>query len=79
MPAPSPVLISLPAGAAVVEVAQDLEAVGDDLVRFAALHVHDEADAAGIVLEPRDRRGPVCPVRFGLWGLLAARQSEIGT
>ena len=41
------------AGAAVVQVAQDLQPVLDHLVRLAAFHVHDEADAAGIVLEPR--------------------------
>ena len=37
-------------GAAMVEVLQDLEALGDDRVRLAVLHVGDEADAAGILL-----------------------------
>ncbi len=39
--------------AAVLEVAEDLQRVGDDLVRLAALDVGDEADAAGILVEPR--------------------------
>ena len=38
------------AGAAAVEVAEDLEGVLDDLVRLAALDIHDEADATGVVL-----------------------------
>ncbi len=37
-------------GAAVLEVLQDPQRVGDDLVRLAPLHVGDEADAAGVVL-----------------------------
>jgi hypothetical protein len=40
-------------GAAVVEVAEDLQRLLQDLVRLAALHVHHEADAAGVVLKPR--------------------------
>jgi hypothetical protein len=44
MPQPSPSF------AAVVEVEENLQALGDDLVRLAVLHVGDEADAAGIVL-----------------------------
>ena len=39
--------------AAVLEVGEDLERVGDDLMRLAALEVGDEADAAGIVLVRR--------------------------
>lgn len=39
--------------AAMVEVDENLDALLDDLVGLLALHVHDEADAAGIVLELR--------------------------
>src|SRR5688572_3310574 len=39
------------ARAAMIEVLEDLDALLDDGIRFAALDVHDEADAAGIVLE----------------------------
>ena len=39
--------------AAMVEVLEDLDALLDDGVRFAALDVHDEADAAGVMLELR--------------------------
>ena len=53
MPAPSPVFASRPAGAAVLQVDQHLETPLDDRVRPAALDVHDEADAAGVVLEAR--------------------------
>ena len=35
-----------------VEVAQDLQRVGENAVGFAALDVDDETDAAGIVLKP---------------------------
>ena len=38
-------------GAAVVEIGENLECVRDDLVRFPALHIDDEADPAGIVLK----------------------------
>ena len=41
------------AGAAVVEVLQDLDGLLEDLVRLASLDVDDEADAAGVVLELR--------------------------
>jgi hypothetical protein len=41
------------AGTAMVEVPENLEAILEYLVRLAALHVHDEADAAGIVLRAR--------------------------
>ncbi len=41
------------AGAAMVEVLEDLDALFDDGVRFATLDVHDEADAAGVMLELR--------------------------
>jgi hypothetical protein len=34
-----------------VEVDEDLDALLDDLVGLLALHVHHEADAAGVVLE----------------------------
>src|SRR6185312_786512 len=40
------------AGAAVVEVTQDLDGLLQDPVGFASLHVHDETDAAGLVLVP---------------------------
>src|SRR5690606_15695050 len=40
-------------GAAMRQVLEDEEAVLDDLVRLLALHVGDEADAAGIVLVAR--------------------------
>ena len=38
-------------GAAVIEVGEHLERIGDDLMRFPALHIDDEADAAGIMLK----------------------------
>ena len=38
------------AGATVLQVLQDLERLSDDVVRLAALDVHDEADPAGIAL-----------------------------
>ena len=41
------------AGAAVVEILQDLERLQQNLVGLAAFHVHDKADAAGIVLKLR--------------------------
>ena len=37
--------------AAVFEIAENAERVGDDLVRFPALDVGDEADAAGILFQ----------------------------
>src|ERR1019366_8358933 len=40
-------------GPAVVEVLQYLYRLLQDLVRLAPLHVHDEADSAPVVLEPR--------------------------
>ena len=40
------------AGAAVVEVPEDLERVGKNLVRFAAVHIDHEAHSAGLVFEP---------------------------
>ena len=51
--------------AAVFEVAQDVQRVGDDLMRLLALDVGDEADAAGIlfqrgIVESLGRRTPVC-------------------
>ena len=39
-----------PDRAAMVEIDQDLQALFEDVVRLAVLHVGDEADAAGIVL-----------------------------
>ena len=39
------------AGAAVVQIREDLQALLQDRVRFAALDVDDEADAAGVMLE----------------------------
>ena len=41
------------AGAAMIEVLEDLDALLDDGVRFASLDVHDEADATGVMLELR--------------------------
>ena len=41
------------AGAAVIEIHEDLQALLHDLVGLAALDVDDEADAAGVVLELR--------------------------
>ena len=52
-PAPSPVLVSAAAGAAMIEILQDLERLLQDPMRLAALDVDDETDAAGIVLEAR--------------------------
>ena len=52
-PAPSPVSVLGAAGAAVIEIGEDLQALLQDPVRFAALDVDDEADAAGVVLERR--------------------------
>jgi len=40
------------ARATMIEVAQDLDGLLQDPVGFAALHVHDETDAAGLVLVP---------------------------
>src|ERR1019366_3117910 len=40
-------------GATMVEVAQHLDRLLQDAVGFPALHVDDEADAAGLVFEPR--------------------------
>jgi hypothetical protein len=42
-----------PDRAAVVEIDEDLQALGDDRVRPAVRHVGDEADAAGIMLVAR--------------------------
>jgi hypothetical protein len=54
--------------AAMFEVAQDVERVGDDLMRPLALDVGDEADAAGILFQRKvveaDRLGP--PTMFAL-------------
>ena len=38
---------------AVAQIHKDRESLTDDLVRFAALYVDDEADAAGLMFEPR--------------------------
>ena len=51
MPAPSPVLTSLPDAPAVLEVAQGADALAHDVVAAQALHVDDEVDAARVVLE----------------------------
>ena len=40
-------------GTAMVQVAEDLQTVGDHLVRLAAMHIDHEADATGLVLEER--------------------------
>ena len=66
--------------AAVFEVAQDAERVGDDLMRLHALDVGDEADAAGIFLERRvvqafGRRTPAELARdFGRFRIRGRRQ-----
>ena len=44
--------------AAMFEIAENVERVGDDLVRLLALDIGDEADAAGILFQRRDRRDP---------------------
>ena len=63
------VLLSSMPGAAVVEVAENLERVGDDLVRLAAVHIDHEADTAGLVFEER-----IVEALFGReTGLLAGR------
>ena len=41
------------AGAAVLQVNEDLQRIADDVVRLAVLEIDDEADAAGIVLVAR--------------------------
>ena len=48
------------ARAAMVEVPQHLDRLLQDVVRFAALDVDDEADAAGLVLEPRIVKTLLC-------------------
>ena len=53
MPAPSPASGSAPDGAAVGQIAQDLQPLLDDRVAFLALDVRNEADAAGVVLVGR--------------------------
>ena len=52
-PAPSPVSRIAAAGAAVRQVDQNLNALEDDVVRFLALEIRNEADSAGIVLVAR--------------------------
>ena len=44
--------------AAMLEIAEDVDRVGDDLMRLLALDVGDEADAAGILFQREDRRDP---------------------
>ena len=53
MPAPSPVFGLAAARAAMIEVHQNLQRVAHQLVGFLALHVDDEAEAAGVVLKLR--------------------------
>ena len=53
MPAPSPVLASQPQAPRCAQVHQHLQRLLDDRVRAPALDVHDEADAAGVVLVER--------------------------
>jgi len=71
-------------GAAVVEVAQHLQAVRDHLVRLAAVHIDDEADAAGLVFEPRIvealfGRQTWSTARQGTgWRLIAGGGSRVG-
>jgi len=40
------------AGAAVLEIVEDLDRLADHVVAFAAVQIDDEADAAGVVLVP---------------------------
>ncbi len=47
-----------PAGTAVRQVDQDLNALQDNVVRLLALDVHHEADTTGIVFVLPDRTGP---------------------
>ena len=71
--------------AAVVEVDQNLQALFEDVVRLAVLHVGDEADAAGIMLvggivERLGRRRQRVPARVGLLEVAAQlieRRSEL--
>ena len=55
---------------AMVEVAQDLQAVGHDPVRLAPVHVDDEAHPAGVVLEER--------IVQALFGRLAGGATRLG-
>ncbi|OIQ64992.1 hypothetical protein GALL_534500 [mine drainage metagenome] len=41
-----------PDGAAMIQILEDFQALRDDIVRFSALDIHDEAHAARIVLVP---------------------------
>ena len=81
-PAPSPVSALGARGAAVVEVAERADAVLDDLVARAALHVDDEVDAAGVVLEAGVvealGRGPAERRRLGCSDA-ARRGSRVGS
>jgi hypothetical protein len=52
------------AGAAMHEVAQHGQRLRHDLVRAAALHVHHEADAAGVVLGGRIIEALLCLALF---------------
>ena len=61
-------------GAAVFQIAENLQAIFDDLVRLAALDVGDEADAAGVLVE----RGVVEALaqrRAGIGGRAARSQT----
>jgi hypothetical protein len=82
--------VGLGAGcAAVVQVLQDLDRLLQDLVRLAALDVDHEADAAGVVLEPRVvealLRGQAVGLRAagrawsGLVGISGKRDSQAGS
>ena len=72
--------------AAMLEIAEDAERVGDDLMRLAALDVGDEADAAGIlfqagIVKPLGRRAPadLGPGRLGArWRARRRTVSESG-
>ncbi|WDT80093.1 MAG: hypothetical protein MPW14_23795 [Candidatus Manganitrophus sp.] len=59
MPAPSPVQGSQPTAPRWSRFSSDLQPIVNDVVGTAALDVGQEADAAGIVLELRDRKGLV--------------------
>ena len=69
MPQPSPSIGIGADRAAMVEVDEDLQALLDDGVRLAVLHVGDEADAAGVLLVRR----VVEPWRAGRPGSRTAR------
>ena len=84
MPAPSPVFVLAAAGAAVLEVQQNLNGLADDVVRFAVLQIDDEADAAGIVfvlgvVQPLPERMRMLHVTDSFWQREQTRRLAVGT